>query len=286
MMAAHLQWPQKLIFASIRRLFQPKFKRQRKIALGILLSSLYAPVSYALNELSDDELDQIYAAGILAFSVQPGTSITACTGLLFCNAQQVVDNTDKTFVRINLDTQLKLQATIDNLKLGYYDDAQLGYNNGTGWDIDLGGFDLGKGRDLQANQGLYIELAFRDWNSGAENRELVGLRVGLPHVKGDIGIANIETLSGFLRANLLININVLGHREDGFLVGLADALVTGVGLDDTTDFWLSLNRESVFWEYKNPTLTGGTPDDNDVSDHTDLAGFFLHLTENVGAKLF
>ena len=255
--------------------------------LFLILSIFFSPgSSIALDELSDGELDEIYAAGLLAFSVTPGSSISACTGLFSCNAQQVVDNTDKTFVRINLDTQLNLQATIDSLKLGYYNDSQLGYNNGTGWDVDLGGFDLGRGQDLEADQGLYIELAFRDWNLGASGRELVGMRLGLPHVRGDIGIADINTLSGFLKASLLITLNIRGHREDGLLVTLADALAQGVGLDDTSDFWLSLNRENIYWEYMNPTNSGAMPDDNDVRDHTDLSGYFLHVTENVGAKLF
>lgn len=245
--------------------------RQTLITTCWLLSAILFlnPVAQALEPVSDDELSEIYGQGIF-LKVTPGTLITYDCGFL-CTS--TIDNRSKTFVRAGIDAPLRLQANIDSLKLGYYDDRQLGYNNGLGWDVDLSGFNLGRGNDLVANNGLYFEMVYN--NYGTANEELIGWRLGLPHLRGDIAIGGINTLSGTLKANLLINITIDGHREDGALIGLADALVSGVGLNNTTDFWIANTRQNVVFEYLNTARYD-----------TSYRGFSLHLAENVGAKLF
>lgn len=228
-----------------------------------------SPFAKALEPVSDEELSEVYGKG-LYMNVAPGSLITIDCGFL---CTQTIDNTDKTFVRVGIDAPLALQANINTLNLGYYDDRQLGYNNGVGWDVDLDGFDIGRGNDLVANNGLYFELVYN--NYGTVNEELVGWRLGMPHMRGDIGIDSINILSGTLMANLLITITIDGHREDGFLTSLADALAAGVGLDDTTDFWIANTREDVVFEYLNT-----------ANYDTSYRGFSLHLTDNVGASLF
>lgn len=229
-------------------------------------------LAQALEPISDEEMSEIYGQGLITLTET--RSVNYAT-----------NNT--TFTRVNIPGEIRLQASIDSLKLGYYNDSNLGYSNGTGWDIDLTGFELGQGKDIRADQGLYLELAYKDYGGTGAGRELIGIRIGFPHMQGNIGLGGINAISGRMNIEnialgplgLPIPVEINGHRDTsvtliGFLpisLALLEPLLTGIGLRDTSDFWLSSVRQNLKWEYLNPGA------------HTDFAGFNLHAADNLDA---
>lgn len=243
-----------------------------RLLYSLLAFFLFNSLAQALEPISDDEMSEIYGQGLITLSETRSVNYAS---------------NNITFTRVNIPGEIRLQASIDSLKLGYYDDTSLGYSNGVGWDIDLTGFELGQGQDVRADQGLYLELAYKDYGGTEAGRELIGIRIGFPHMQGNIGLGGINAISGRMNIEnialgplgLPIPVEINGHRDTtvdliGFLpisLALLEPLLTGIGLRDTSDFWLSSVRQNLQWEYLNP---GG---------HTDFAGFNLHAADNLDA---
>lgn len=266
-----------------------------------------------LQKMSNEELREIEAQGILDLVIRDGNttfsgSYSVGCGILPpelepCNSGTVtIDNTGKTFVRIETDMQLQINANMESAKLGYYDDRTDKYTDGvasditseddegTGWDFNLN--TLGFGYNSNSGDGdpnsdvemtnPYVELAFRDYNSGVSSREFLGLRVGAENVNGNVYL-DANQISGSIRANLIDIFELWEDRDSSIVTNLAG----GLGFSDTGDFWISFNKEPNFWGDYSLYKTNNCYQSQADCAFTDLdgEGFWFHAKENVAGSL-
>lgn len=178
-------------------------------------------------------------------------------------------------------------------------------DNSNSWDVNSDGlsFDVAganAGGAQVVAEGLYVELAYDDFNG---DPQLAGVRVGAEKIKGGAQIANINQISTSIRAQDFNDalgvdgsVSCAGHRMTSCSTDLGNAFdlfgelalgsnngFSGDGDGWTEDFWLSFNAQDMFWDHQNPAA--GTTNASRAEFHTDGAGFWLHLTDDVEGGL-
>lgn len=180
------------------------------------------------------------------------------------------------------------------------------------WDNDFQNAEIGPQGASQRPvlKGPYVEFAVRD--RGTDNQELVGVRVGVTAARGTVRLDmtdNYATGSVASRGCVLFdstcqNLVSSGHRWKESTLGVnMIQFLSAMQLGDnsgpegnnngwTEDFWISINKEDVFYEYQNPAYDvaqGGSPppdcaegcgDDPYMIQNTDGKGFWIHLRDD------
>lgn len=224
-----------------------------------------------------------------------------------------ISNQNVDFNRIELDGSLEFSGGLSETRLGFYDDSNFGCqdtgesyysscNNANGTnsaDQSIDDIDLranGDKTDDSVFNDPYVELAIR--NQGTANQELVGLRVGLENLSGEMAFY-LNQLSASIDANCtgaLAGVacvlsggrqEIHGHRVDNALANLGNIIGadTFIEFNGTEDFWFSFQKEDFIWHHKNPAVTG-TPgqETGDLQFHTDGKGFWMHFTNDVDVR--
>jgi hypothetical protein len=214
--------------------------RKLLTAFLVALSLLPCAASAQMRPMSDNELSGVSGQG------------------LFTVSNSSYNGFD--FTRIALDADVTLNANLANMRLGEYTYAP---RNGTGADLDIGALQFGR-TDGTAAQRLvqitnpYFEFVYK--NTGVANqREVVGMRLGFDGIAGDIG-TKIATLSGSMRidagaAGIVDSMNDAGggKRWDGTCAGCTPlSSVGGVTAGDANgpsrDFWISILKTPVLFQ--------------------------------------
>jgi len=137
----------------------------------ILILSLLCLPSWGACEMaamSDDELAAITGHGFSEFSLTN------------------VDGVD--IARIDLNMQAATYATMDSLKMGYWDN-----NNGTGWDQNWLGVSIGSDATDMVLNGFVLQAEFTNINDAA-TRQLKSITMGFQSATGTLS-ANFDSLS-------------------------------------------------------------------------------------------
>ena len=140
----------------------------------LVLSLLCLPTrgTCEMAAMTDDELAQVTGHGFADFSLTN------------------VDGLD--IARIDLNLQAATYATMDSLKLGYWDNDTTGAGN-LGWDQDWTGVSLGTaGQDLLLTQ-FFLQAEFTDINDSSI-RQLKTIEVGFQQAYGTL-TADFASLS-------------------------------------------------------------------------------------------
>lgn len=211
--------------------------------------------SYAMDQLSDNELSNINGQSLLSLSY-------------IADNQNNNPNKAISFYRMGMEVDIELNANIKRLQLG------CGGSKGQGCDIDIENLSLVgvnpidgsyAGTDAKINN-PFIEFAIKNANSSS-TREIVGFRLGALELLGKLGlgsnenlktmdddIGGIHSLSGDLNINLsninLHNINIKGP------LGLLTAVKTMATIDNYSKS-LILNRDSKVTLTDIEAQTGG-----------------------------
>ncbi len=232
----------------------------KKFLLILTIFLLFtSPLFAEMKPLVEEELSDIYGTGLLNFSVEH-RSVKTTNRLLLPDGYV---NHDVAVIEIG--TELDLYATVDSLKLGYYDN---------GWDVDITDLTAGKSKDRPLSlDGLKIEVAFDDINS--PDRKLLFIKAGSDDIDGNLN-GDFHSLNVDGKVNVLLLLPILLNARRTGLGGLLNSIEF-----NHTDFWVAFANQI--------TDTSGAVNTNAflprTKDTIPGMGAWLHFSEAAGYLL-
>jgi hypothetical protein len=185
------------------------FARSSFLIVFTALLFISSPVAYAqMTCLSDAELSSVYAAGFSSFSITNGLA------------------------RADLNINISTYTEIDSLKMGYWNNGSLGWDED--WtDVILGGSSSDPTQDLLLT-GIYFEAKFTNIDNPS-TRTLDYVRIGTSDIDGIIS-ATFNSFTGEV-AGTTYNRSNLG--------------ATSITAQNNKEFYIELSRTQGFrfyWE--------------------------------------
>jgi hypothetical protein len=229
--------------ASCSRILESSMMESRLFAAALAAVFFCAPAAAQLRPMSDDDLSRARGQGLLAISN---------------STHQGFD-----FMRIALDADVELNASLRHIRLGDY---RFPSREGTGADIDMPLLQFGQNGGKVSITNPYFEIVYRDSADAAAPREVVGMRLGFDTIRGDVGL-KVNSLSGSL---LVSGVDANGQpasvdsRSDpgGGKRWDGAASLAGVRAGDASgpsrDFWISVLKSGV--QFQAPAGTAQVPD--------------------------
>ena len=155
--------------------------------------------------MTDDELSEITGHGFTDFS------LTTANGL--------------DIARIDMNLQAATYATIDSLKLGYWDNG-----SGVGWDQNWLGVSLGTNAEDLVLTNFFLQAEFININDAA-NRQLKTIEVGFQQVYGTIS-ADFASLSQGAASREAAGVATYTFNGDPFVLRISvDSANPGISFD-------------------------------------------------------
>lgn len=288
-------WKPQLIMDFLR-----SYRFQKYITLLVFLtiiSTIFLLEGEAeLDKMAPSEMRDVSGKALLeveTFSGQEGSggSNNTCSG----GGNSCLD-----FARIEMNLSGQFSGGLGASRLGTYADGGYG-GDSIKSDADDASSDLYIQGSLTVDNVTldqpYVELAYEN---GIGN-ELIGFRVGAEEITGTMPFDNVQSISGTVAGDATAGhtFSESSHRTQSISapsaagISISPNVVDAFELDDTEDFWLSLNKKDIMWQRNNPAITS-TPGCNKIGNggpcpgssprydfHTDGKGFWLHSTDGV-----
>jgi len=196
------------------------------LAVAVLITMTAINANAELKSLSDSELSAVYAEGFSNFTITDlGTD-------LFGNTHT------ETLAELNIHAYT--YTTIESLKLGHYNNSQLGVSPATtDWDQNWENVVIGQSisdptTDLKA-EGVYFKAEFENIDNPA-TRELKSITFGAKSVTGDIS-------ADFIKFSGTIDDGDGFPEYDGTRLNLGSRTITATA----SDFSLTLSLDKGYW---------------------------------------